>query len=57
MFTKRFIDRQNTGSKSFKDSPMLLNQQFKFRTLGEIVAMARLTNENQGDQGRTYQNL
>lgn len=45
MFTKRFIDLQKTGNKSFKDSPMLLNQQFKFRTLGEIVAMARLTNE------------
>lgn len=45
MFTKRFIDSFNTGSQSFKDSPMLLNQQFKFRTLGEIVAMARLTNE------------
>lgn len=45
MFTKRFIDSQKTGRKSFKGSPMLLNQQFKFRTLGEIVAMARLTNE------------
>lgn len=45
MFTKRFIDPQKTGSMSFKGSPKLLNQQFKFRTLGEIVAMARLTNE------------
>lgn len=45
MFTTRFIDPQKTGNKSFKNSPMLLNQQFKFRTLGEIVAMARLTNE------------
>lgn len=45
MFTKRFIDPTASGSRSFSKSPMLLNQQFKYRTLGEIVAMARVTNE------------
>lgn len=45
MFTKRFIDRTASGVQSFSKSPMLLNQQFKYRTLGEIVALARVTNE------------
>ena len=45
MFTKRFIDHTASGVVSFCKSPMLLNQQFKYRTLGEIVALARVTNE------------
>lgn len=45
MFTKRFIDYTASGAKSFIKSPMLLNQQYKYRTLGELVALARVTNE------------
>lgn len=45
MFCKRFTDCTASGVKSFSKSPMLLNQQYKYRTLGELVALARVTNE------------
>lgn len=43
MFTVRFISPD--GRTDFSSEPLLINTQFKYRSLGEIVAMARVTNE------------
>lgn len=45
MFTKRFVDSTASGVCDCSNDPKLVNQQYKFRTLGEIVALARVTNE------------
>lgn len=43
MFTRNLT--KDAGRVDFRDCPDLINRQFKYRSLGEIVAMSRVTNE------------
>lgn len=44
MFTLK-LKHNNSGHVSFKGEPCLVNKQFKYRTLGEMVALARANGE------------
>ena len=45
MFITKIIDESQSGIVGFENEPLLIDNKMKYRTLGEIVALARATGE------------